>query len=795
MKRAEFPFEVHLLDVGTSQYGDSILCVCGGQTILIDGGHANNTARLTETIDGAEVVHPSLPDQMRQVLGVSEAHSIKVDLLVVTHCHSDHIGCLPKLFESGELTCEWALMAHPALGFGLFLNDPAPDTKSVAGRLSAALREEPLLDGDDEEILRLVSDAADLYSEYVGLLVHLERKIKDNLVWFFGPDSPGLQRLTEHFAPSGLRIHGPSQRQLLLCAEAISVARLDAIAPISDSISTSTLRHGDSNEAALYRQLVAIATEETDSAIARLGTPVNNQSIVLSVGCAHSRALLTGDIQLAVPEMGTAVQAEMTKLIEELSGLAPFDFVKLPHHGSSNGIDESQLRRLCSGWSGISTGSRSLRHPSKVLIDALRNSNSTWVRTDRNGRSGFAVHRGRRLLMVSRGESNDGTWTEPKRPLTERSVAKASRHNWPPPHPSKKGNPQLLFVTNEEDLSRNIGREGSKLVLDEISLRASELVIASRGNLRSEVTEALRKKEADGVVLIGGYDVVPSRALDTLPPDIRQRLRLFPGAPQDPHDDYRVWNDDFYGDWNNDGVPEVPVSRIPDGRDAQMILRVLQSHFPGRSPLRRRGIRNHARPYGDQVFDAIVGEGELLRSVPVRHDQQPPYNLQTDILYLLLHGSYEDGTYLEGEDVDTRRVRAMTLSNVPNPGPSLIFSTCCWGALTVDGLAKRPTLDPVSRTADKSIALSFLARGANAFVGCTGAHYSPRGYQVGHGGPVLHQRFLHHLSAGAPPARALFDAKHEYAEAISSLASTKSELYLSFEHKTLWQFTCLGLGW
>src|SRR3954453_9558981 len=131
----ESDFFIHLFDVGPEKYGDEILCRFGATTVLIDGGHPGN--------DRARSGHPSLQSQIADVLHQSE-NAIRVDLLIVTHAHSDHIGCLPTLVQGG-LRPRFALLADPKLGWGRGVakdGDSIEDLESPAKRLTAALREE-----------------------------------------------------------------------------------------------------------------------------------------------------------------------------------------------------------------------------------------------------------------------------------------------------------------------------------------------------------------------------------------------------------------------------------------------------------------------------------------------------------------------------------------------------------------------------------------------------------------------------------------------------------------------------
>src|SRR5688572_30289430 len=102
------PFKVHLLDVGPEEYGDAILLQLGATTVLIDAAHPGDH----RSREG----HPSIPDQLDELLGGGPPHALS--LIIATHAHQDHIGCLPRLVKDGIVTAKWALLADPGLGWG-----------------------------------------------------------------------------------------------------------------------------------------------------------------------------------------------------------------------------------------------------------------------------------------------------------------------------------------------------------------------------------------------------------------------------------------------------------------------------------------------------------------------------------------------------------------------------------------------------------------------------------------------------------------------------------------------------
>jgi hypothetical protein len=98
-----------------------------------------------------------------------------------------------------------------------------------------------------------------------------------------------------------------------------------------------------------------------------------------------------------------------------------------------------------------------------------------------------------------------------------------------------------------------------------------------------------------------------------------------------------------------------------------------------------------------------------------------------------------------------------------------------------------------AKTPDGSIALAFLNRGATAFVGCTGAHYSPLEEPYDYFGGPMHAAFWREILAGSLPSQALFRAKAEYVRGMPH--GQTSAVGRAIEFKILRQFTCLGLGW
>lgn len=413
--------EIHLLDVGAIEYGDCVLCVSDDTSVLIDGGKKASSRKSIGRVSGRDITHPPIQEQIEAILGTT-----RVDLLVVTHCHSDHVGNLPQLIANGEISCTHALLADPQFGFGISgdATEPGPAADmSPAEKLWMALREEPIHSADPAEVLQFIEDSAAEYDEYVGLVNLLRERLGEHCVIYRGvtdEDSPGLDALLTHFSAIGLKIYGPSQDQLGNCALFLAGRDQDVI-----DLESSLDQGGRVDLVAAYREAVRLQ-ESTDAEDAGgNGNAVNNQSIVLCVGSGAHRALLTGDMQFAKPQLANdVVVAEMQALIESIAddvrARGAFGFVKLSHHAATNGQNETLLKEWGSPLLGISTGSKSSKHPTAPTLTALKdlraeNAEVRWGRTDMNGRVTYRVDGDERTLLKQRGRWNDLT------PPTERT--------------------------------------------------------------------------------------------------------------------------------------------------------------------------------------------------------------------------------------------------------------------------------------------------------------------------------------------------------------------------------------
>ena len=814
---------LHVLDIGTQQYGDCLLFESGDAKVLLDGGHKG---------DGDLIF-----DQLKTRVPRSGT-ALHVSLLVITHAHADHIGALPALVSEGRIVADWALVADPDYGWGRSTSGtttPLDSVSPVVGGLVAALREEPPPPSlTDAELRQFMADAAGGEAEYKNMLDAL--RLQGTRIVRHGRDSEAA--LLRAFGAIGLEVFGPTKAHLQAASDALLTAQRDALAAVDRALRADAA--GD--PVTVFRQLLVQArvtdamTDALVDAQSRNGAGVNCQSTVLGLKAGKWRALLGGDMQFA--SSVTTIEPHVRTLRARLAQAKPFHLFKLSHHGSSNGWDHALYDQIGKPkYLAISLGQHKGHHPEQSVLDDLRSlPGVTWARSDLNGHVKFSLDASRITVTKTRGKLNDPTPPQPdiavlpaevrpsesgmlgeivtrapfgvpvtitigSRPSSTTNVAARSA-DAPGALPQLnlfggRELPPLLFVTSRDALADRIGVSETALVLD--ALRAKGVLLydqlpsgsdyrAAQAAVRQQLARA---RNVRGVVLLGGYSVVPSQRLFCLPPDAQDRVR----PEEDQIDSFLVWSDDFYTDTDADGQAELPVSRVPDGRTPELVFAQLQASGRPRSD-RRIGIRNKERPFADNVFQNVPGSGDMLQSAPVTVDD-PPHLIDGAIVYLMLHGSDLDGTVYcgqLGDDGSPEKWPAVAMSNVPAVCGPVVFTGCCWGALiTARPASQTPEGSPLgSRTPDQSLALRILRAGATAFIGTTGTHYSPNPPGNYHGG-AMHHAFFRRYKPGESPAEALFAAKAEFA---ANIPHGQDDAFLAaVDVKIHAEYTCLGLGW
>lgn len=785
-----------MLDMGQRKYGDMTFCKMGSRTFLIDGAHYGDERPIEggEDADGWKPV----PGQLAELVGHEAPFDI--DLLIVTHCHSDHIGCLPELVSAGIIKPKWALLADPRMGFGLPLDKPFPNTPLGARqRVTAALREEPLPHtASDEEVRQLIDAAATLQDRYADMIERL--KGGGARVVLYGRDPHLL--LEQEFADCGFKILGPTIDQLLICALRVECERLRA----DQRTDAAPLCDGD-DEVSLYRALTRglhhrdgalVSDNEPDGLLEDGGTgaALNNQSIIVRLGHAPDAVLLTGDMQFASPSVGHLAH-RMAELHEVVRNAGPYAFTRLSHHGAHNGtnckfLDYVQECRLF----GISTGAGDPNHPSVKTLQLLaeRHPQIEWARTDRNGLVALELDGGQADWCLARGElsisdANERTKATATFETTGTSRSSSERAMAVPASKNRLTDiPRLTFLTDVRKLRSRIGQEADAMI-DAIAAADHRLLDIREQLAPHEIAQMAHG--SSGIVILGGYGVVPAVSVDTIPKDVRRDLK---GRIIDS-DNYVVWSDDPYGSSDGFIIPEMPVSRIPENVAFGGASATPHLCTPAAGAF---GLRNRNRPFASAIFDGVGAGMTMLEAEPTAPADLSHDLLNVEHVYLMLHGYRENPGLFSGEALgeDGECVHfpdAFTLTNIPRVCGATVFAGCCYGAVLVRDEAdgwEGGGFDEIG--AAESIALSFLRAGARAFVGCTGVHYSPSSPPYKSAAGPLHQYFWDRTKAGLPPAQALREAKLSY---FSSMPLDNDPKLLAAEFKTLRQFTCLGLGW
>ncbi len=736
---AKKPTRVHLLDVGQDQYGDCVLCEVGGFSILIDGGHKAD-------FDGS-TGHPSIPLQLADLFGLKQGETIRVSLLIVSHAHDDHIGCLPQMVEEGLLEAEWALMVDPDLAWGRNGNDAHP---SPTDRLAAVMREEPRDDLDDRlAFTAIATDLAGLQARYRKMIEKL--RADGTHVVLHGKDR--LAALQDQFASINLTVLGPPKKQLEACRDLIVSIGRD-IKDAFDAVAGS-----DADIFAIYQKLRETLRDAPD-AKKSAGPAINLQSSIVVFGDGEQKFLFTGDAQLEKPEVASKdVSDGVANTLAAIEKNGPYAFVKLGHHGSYNAFGETFLENIGkdSVNFGICTGSGSRHHPSAAALEILRENKSRlrWVRTDRNGRSTFEFGSEGPTVAVTRGKANDLTApgdeamsvvspvpepapnpvvvvptlapAMPPASLAVPVIAASKNEPGPPieiripfspdvglsialkldvlpmrqqPVASVLGSaaslpqgdlvvaggrhlPALLFATCESALSRNVGTETAGRAL--AALRSAGHVVVS--DLPDGRADSQPYADAIRKQLSAHREVagvVLVGGLDVVPSQRRDVLPSVLRAQVSSDSD----PDDFVV-WSDAVYGDVDgdgLAELPVSRipDGHSEKLLLKAlQAAGPGALNQR---NGVRNWQRPFADGIF---EILRGSRMISQSHPltavapSYRLDGDHIYLMLHGDWSDATRFWGETEDYEPLEAVNMSNLAVPAGTIVFTGCCWGALIV----------------------------------------------------------------------------------------------------------------
>lgn len=370
---------------------------------------------------------------------------------------------------------------------------------------------------------------------------------------------------------------------------------------------------------------------------------------------------------------------------------------------------------------------------------------------------------------------------------------------------------RLLFVTSGNAILKLTATLYGKREFNHLRVVAGNRLVTLTGrppNIQAAV-KAMRAKiphglAIDGVVIIGDYKSVPSRRLQVISD---AEIGALKKANYDSDDDlWCVWTDDLYGDLNADGYGEKPVSRLPI---IPTVGGILGDRPAPAGPIPAfNGFRSEEFNFADDPYRQFLAKDPAVKMAisppkkayrpnggqPGSDDLVSGRDIAADLVYLPLHSSSDKGARffgdLGGMSTTTINPKLLDIKNGEWQTRGVVFSGACWGALIATAAVNGP--EPLEAwTAKESIALTFVDRGANAYVGFTALHYVEKD---GHPrGSSLHGLFWANVvERGLPPAKALLEARTQFM--VDSSQET-DPLVRATTLKTFWSATCLGLGW
>ncbi|MBN1120365.1 MAG: hypothetical protein JXJ17_04755 [Anaerolineae bacterium] len=205
-------------------------------------------------------------------------------------------------------------------------------------------------------------------------------------------------------------------------------------------------------------------------------------------------------------------------------------------------------------------------------------------------------------------------------------------------------------------------------------------------------------------------------------------------------DNDTIFTDDWYADLDQDGafMPDVPVTRVPDGGNIELIRAIFQANERS-MPSGSNDVFSYGQPLREFAEDMVI---QILRgntdhpdwgTVPIRSSPLTSGGVDVGLVdaqytYFILHGNRGNTASWWGEDPDvlcsvdengdrvcpsSRYPTAFDVSQADSQG--LVISAACYGAYINDG-----------QTTANSIALNFLQNGAFAFIGSTATTYSTK---------------------------------------------------------------------
>ncbi len=376
-----------ILEMGDVEFGDCIFVDLDGFKMLIDGGHPGDFDK-----------NANIRNQLKKLT----AEPFSVDLLVVTHSHNDHIGCLPEMIKNNKLKAKFALVSDPDNRWGKPGGQDALGLDARARSVLDVLGEE-LPPPDSPNFAAAVDAGATLEKRYRDMIEGLENANTKVVRYRTDP----LKPITDLLKGKGVEILGPTKKHLGICSKALTKAQQDAVQALQGTLAQdATMSTADAVRSMLEDSMDALDAAKVKGAI-------NDLSIVMTVKLGSDKVLLPGDMQFADPEM-TGLEDEMKKLVKKVKSKGPYKAIKIAHHTSYNGWDEALHRTVLPAEILVHSGGRmDEHHPEKKTLEMMEDFSAghTFLRTDRNGMITLEVKNGQ-LETSFKGNPNNFTPNE-----------------------------------------------------------------------------------------------------------------------------------------------------------------------------------------------------------------------------------------------------------------------------------------------------------------------------------------------------------------------------------------------
>lgn len=321
-------YEVDFLPVGEGEKSGDAIALRWGNL------HANRDQQTVVVIDGGYIANGA--DVVQHVK--NHYRTDKVDLVISTHPHADHIGGLETIIRELDVSIlamhrPW-LREHTAGISDLFVNGKVTD-KSVRDRLQKGLNAAYALEelAKTKNDMNLVEPFAGHYYEQTGGKLHI-----------LGPSADYYESLLPHFRVTPTPVDDTRDR---------SYSAKEEITRRSESIAIESL--DDQGE----------TSAENDSGVI----------CALTVGA--TTLLFTGDAGMP------ALEAAADQMVRVGINPANVAFIQVPHHGSVHNIGPRLLNRLVgpklplpqklkTAFVSVASRTDDVKHPSKRVTNAFK---------------------------------------------------------------------------------------------------------------------------------------------------------------------------------------------------------------------------------------------------------------------------------------------------------------------------------------------------------------------------------------------------------------------------------------